>query len=97
MGLVAITNAEKVILDRVGENENETLFSQEETVRIRIANELRDIIGCIPHLAVFIDEVHHAADGEIKLRQVVEEWTEKHSFVAYWAFQVLPILKKRKA
>lgn len=97
MGLVAITNAEKVILDRVGENENETLFSQEETVRIRIANELRDIIGRIPHLAVFIDEVHHAADGEIKLRQVVEEWTEKHSFCGVLGFSGTPYLEKAES
>lgn len=97
MGLVAITNAEKVILDRVGENENETFFSQEETVRIRIANELRDIIGCIPHLAVFIDEVHHAADGEIKLRQVVEEWTEKHSFCGVLGFSGTPYLEKAES
>lgn len=97
MGLVAITNAEKVILDRVGENENETLFSQGETVRIRIANELRDIIGCIPHLAVFIDEVHHAADGEIKLRQVVEEWTEKHSFCGVLGFSGTPYLEKAES
>ena len=97
MGLVAITNAEKVILDRVGENENETLFSQEETVRIRIANELRDIIGRIPHLAVFIDEVHHAADGEIKLRQVVEEWTEKHSFCDVLGFSGTPYLEKAES
>lgn len=97
MGLVAITNAEKVILDRVGENENETLFSQEETVRIRIANELRDIIGCIPHLAVFINEVHHAADGEIKLRQVVEEWTEKHSFCGVLGFSGTPYLEKAES
>lgn len=73
MGLVAITNAEKVILDRVDKNEDTNIFDKEELVKIRIANELRDIIGKIPHLAVFIDEVHHAADGEIKLRQVVEE------------------------
>ena len=71
MGLVAITNAEKVILDRVDKDEDTKIFDKEELVKIRIANELRDIIGKIPHLAVFIDEVHHAADGEIKLRQVV--------------------------
>lgn len=97
MGLVAITNAEKVILDRVGENENASLFSQEETARIRIANELRDIIGRIPHLAVFIDEVHHAADGEIKLRQVVGEWTEKHSFCGVLGFSGTPYLEKAES
>ena len=97
MGLVAITNAEKVILDRVGENENETLFNQEEVTKIRIANELRDIIGRIPHLAVFIDEVHHAADGEIKLRQVVGEWTDKHSFCGVLGFSGTPYLEKAES
>ena len=65
MGLVAITNAEKVILDRIGKDEDPALFDKEELAKIRIANELREIIGRIPHLSVFIDEVHHAADGEI--------------------------------
>lgn len=83
MGLVAITNAEKVILDRVGEDEDPNIFNKEELAKIRIANELRDIIGKIPNLAVFIDEVHHVADREIKLRQVVEEWTKKILFVVY--------------
>ena len=97
MGLVAITNAEKVILDRVGADENETLFNQEEVAKIRIANELRGIIGRIPHLAVFIDEVHHAADGEIKLRQVVGEWTEKHSFCGVLGFSGTPYLEKAES
>lgn len=94
MGLVAITNAEKVILDRMGENEDTTLFDKEEMAKIRIANELRDIIGRIPHLSVFIDEVHHAADGEIKLRQVVEEWTAQHSFCGVLGFSGTPYLEK---
>lgn len=94
MGLVAITNAEKVILDRVDKDEDTNIFDKEELVKIRIANELRDIIGKIPHLAVFIDEVHHAADGEIKLRQVVEEWTKKHSFCGVLGFSGTPYLEK---
>lgn len=94
MGLVAITNAEKVILDRVDKDEDTKIFDKEELVKIRIANELRDIIGKIPHLAVFIDKVHHAADGEIKLRQVVEEWTKKHSFCGVLGFSGTPYLEK---
>lgn len=97
MGLVAITNAEKVILDRVDKDENINIFTKEELTKIRIANELRDIIGRIPHLAVFIDEVHHAADGEIKLRQVVEEWTKKHSFCGVLGFSGTPYLEKAES
>lgn len=97
MGLVAITNAEKVILDRAGKSEDLELFDKEEQARIRMANELRNIIGKIPHLAVFIDEVHHAADGEIKLRQVVEEWTKGHSFCGVLGFSGTPYLDKAES
>ncbi len=94
MGLVAITNAEKVILDRAGEDINSGLFSKEEIERIQLANELRNIIGKIPQLAVYIDEVHHAADSEIKLRQVVNEWTQKESFNGVLGFSGTPYLEK---
>ena len=92
MGLVAITNAEKVILDRFDTNQDPSLFSEEELKRMEQANELREIIGSIPHLAVYIDEVHHAADGEIKLRQVVNKWTEKHTFNSVLGFSGTPYL-----
>lgn len=91
-GLVAITNAEKVILDRLSSNQDPSLFSEEELKRVELANELRDLIGSIPHLAVYIDEVHHAADGEIKLRQVVNKWTEKHTFNSVLGFSGTPYL-----
>lgn len=91
-GLVAITNAEKVILDRFDTNQDPTLFSEEERKRMVLANELREVISTIPHLAVFIDEVHHAADGEIKLRKVVNKWTEKHTFNSVLGFSGTPYL-----
>ena len=92
IGLVAITNAEKVILDRLTNNQDPALFSEEELKRMAQANELRQLIGSIPHLAVYIDEVHHAADGEIKLRQVVNKWTEKHTFNSVLGFSGTPYL-----
>ena len=75
MGLVAITNAEKVILDHYEESLWPLWAPQQDLYKIARANELREIIGKIPHLAIYIDEVHHAADGDIKLRQVVNGWT----------------------
>lgn len=68
MGLVAVTNAEKVILDGLNDENADSA-----------GNELRDLIGCIPHLSILIDEVHHAAaakkeSSDVKLRQVVESW-----------------------
>ena len=91
-GLVAITNAEKVILDRFDTDQDPSLFSEEELKRMASANELRELIGSIPNLAVYIDEVHHAADGEIKLRQVVNQWTEKHTFNSVLGFSGTPYL-----
>lgn len=75
MGLVAVTNAEKVILDRWDENDKDPSFlSNDERRQLAVANELRMMIGKMPYLSIFIDEVHHASDGEIKLRQVVTGW-----------------------
>lgn len=73
MGLVTVTNAEKVILDNVKIDEQGELLDDDET-KERESNELRYIIGQIPHLAVFIDEVHHAASDDKKLRAVVNKW-----------------------
>lgn len=93
MGLVAITNAEKVILDRYANDEDTSLFSADELKRMVLANELRDLIGSLPNLAIYIDEVHHAADGEIKLRQVVNRWTENHTFNSVLGFSGTPYLE----
>ena len=93
MGLVAITNAEKVILDRLAANQDTSLFSDDELKRIVLANELRELIGKLPNLAIYIDEVHHAADGEIKLRQVVNKWTENHTFNSVLGFSGTPYLE----
>lgn len=66
MGLVAVTNAEKVILDRWDENDKDPSFlSDDERRQLAVANELRMMIGKMPYLSIFIDEVHHASDGEI--------------------------------
>ena len=93
IGLVAITNAEKVILDRFDTDEDPSLFSEEERKRMELANELRDIIGKLPNLAIYIDEVHHAADSEIKLRQVVNKWTENNTFNSALGFSGTPYLE----
>lgn len=96
MGIVAITNAEKVILDRIDDSEKTAdVFSKEEWQKIVIANELRNVIGKIPHLSVFIDEVHHATDGDIRLRQVVTKWaTRSQGFCNVLGFSGTPYLDK---
>lgn len=75
-GLVAITNAEKVILDRIDHDTQPRLWSREELLKDEMANELRNLIGTIPNLCIMIDEVHHASE-EQQLRKVVNDWTKK--------------------
>lgn len=96
MGVVAVTNAEKVILDRIDDNGKDwDLFSPEEQRRITVANELREVIGRVPSLAIFIDEVHHASSDEIKLRQVVTGWANGNaSFCNVLGFSGTPYLEK---
>ncbi len=97
MGLVAVTNAEKVILDRVDRNldiDKTLLKSLSETERkeyeaVLQANELREHIGRIPGLCILIDEVHHASDDQ-KLRQVVNKWMEQRNFNSVLGFSGTP-------
>ena len=96
-GLVAITNAEKVILNR-SENDLLTLaqlnlFPEDERNMILKGRELRRVIGNIPHLAIFVDEVHHVADGDIKLRRVIDNWTENQNFKYMLGFSGTPFLE----
>ena len=100
MGLVAITNAEKVILDRIDKEQKEASKYKtpeewkKEMQQVRVANELRSVIGRIPHLAVFVDEVHHVADRDNKLKQVIEDWTVQNNFNSMVGFSGTPYLKK---
>lgn len=97
MGLVAVTNAEKVILDRVDKEGNlnsslwNTLSEEEkkEYMATQQANELREQIGGIPNLCILIDEVHHASDDQ-KLRRVVNDWMAHHDFNSVLGFSGTP-------
>ena len=94
-GLVAVTNAEKVILDRIQENDGQLNFLEEsDDEKDRQANELRNLIGKLPSLSIFIDEVHHAVSDEIKLRAVVTRWAENHTVNSVIGFSGTPYLEK---
>lgn len=96
-GLVAITNAEKVILDRVDKklDMDECLLKllsekeREEYEATKQANELRNEISKIPGLCILIDEVHHASDDQ-KLRQVVNKWMEQSNLNSVLGFSGTP-------
>ena len=94
-GLVAVTNAEKVILDRIEERNGQlNMFEDSEDDKDRQANELRNLIGKLPSLSVFIDEVHHAVNDEIKLRAVVTRWAENGAVNSVVGFSGTPYLEK---
>lgn len=96
LGLVAITNAEKVILDRT-EKINEAqlkLLSEVEQAKYKASNELRDLIGKIPNLSILIDEVHHATNEENKLRGVVTSWAKNDTLNMVIGFSGTPYLEK---
>lgn len=94
-GLVAVTNAEKVILDRIQEKKGQmSILDEDMDERDRQANELRNLIGKLPALSVFIDEVHHAVKDEIKLRAVINRWAENCTLNSVVGFSGTPYLEK---
>lgn len=92
MGLVMVVNAEKVILDRLELSDQFELIEKSDDERDCLANELRNIIGKIPNLQIHIDEVHHAATDDIKLRQVVNKWSANGSINSVLGFSGTPYL-----
>ena len=94
-GLIAVTNAEKVILDRIQEKNGQiSLFEKSDDEKDRLANELRNLIGKLPALSIFIDEVHHAVSDEIKLRAVVTKWAQNNTVNSVIGFSGTPYLEK---
>lgn len=92
-GVILLTNAEKVILDKVKiENEQLQIDFETEDIVSKVANELRETIGKIPNLAIFIDEVHHVADEEIKLNKVVTNWNKSGRINEVIGFSGTPYL-----
>ena len=98
-GLIAVTNAEKVILDRVEIEDDQVVMQEFDDEADRLANELRNLIGKIPSLSIFIDEVHHAVSNadkaqERKLRAVVNHWAENGTVNAVIGFSGTPYLER---
>lgn len=92
-GLVAVTNAEKVILNYVKESNGMIALEGFDSDEARLENELRGLIGKLPHLAIFIDEVHHAVTDEKKLRAVVNHWTETGNVNSVLGFSGTPYVE----
>ncbi len=92
LGLVIVTNAEKVILDRLELGQQQELIEKTEDEKDKAANELRNLIGKIANLQILIDEVHHAATEDVKLRRVVNSWNKGGNINSVLGFSGTPYL-----
>jgi hypothetical protein len=92
IGNVFVVNAEKVILDRLDLSDQLQLIEHTEDEKDRKANELRNLIGKIPNLQLHIDEVHHAATDDIKLRKVVSNWNANGTINSVLGYSGTPYL-----
>ncbi|MEA1982658.1 MAG: DEAD/DEAH box helicase family protein [Campylobacterota bacterium] len=85
IGQIFVVNAEKVILN----SQASGLFEDDEIVE----NELKQKLSLVPNLSILIDEVHHAANDDIKLRQVVSWWNKQGNITNVLGFSGTPYLK----
>ncbi len=105
-GLVFITNAEKVILEKYEEKDRlivknlkkgqRNLLSNKELSEIAKSNKLRERLSEIPFLTVIIDEVHHtykSKDKEKKLRETVNILNQNKNLIGVLGFSGTPYVK----
>jgi type III restriction enzyme len=93
-GQVFVVNAEKVILESFKFNAQTELELEEEEKDT--SNDLKRLFGQIPNLSILIDEVHHAATDDIKLRQAVNYWQSKGNITTVLGFSGTPYLQKQE-
>lgn len=102
-GLVLITNAEKVVLEKYDQKDliflqtGQLKIGQEKVEEIKKTNELREKLSQIGHLSVILDEVHHAYEGsgqgEKKLRQSVSVLNQHGNVVSVIGLSGTPFVK----
>lgn len=91
-GLVFITNAEKVVLEKYDDSDKHLVdpksmfYDEKKTSELVKLNQLREKLSQIPYLSVFLDEVHHAYKGidteEKRLRLAVGVLNQHNNVVS---------------
>ncbi len=104
-GLVFITNAEKVVLEKYSQNDllfiktGQTYINQKLDDEIKKNNELREKLSQIPNLGVILDEVHHVYKGdgkkEKKLREAVNILNQHRNIVNVIGMSGTPFVKTK--
>lgn len=102
-GLVFITNAEKVVLEKYSDDDKYTvdkkslLYDEEKALEIKKYNDLREKLSQIPYLSVVLDEVHHVygttGKGEKKLREAVNILNQHGNVVSVLGLSGTPYVK----
>jgi len=102
-GMVFITNAEKVILEKYEEKDkiyvdsSGIFYDEKKMSEIKKINELREKLSQIPCLTVILDEVHHTygknENGEKKLRQAVNVLNQHNNLLCVLGFSGTPYIK----
>lgn len=86
-GCVFVVNAEKVILDSFE-------FDEILNLNINTSNDLKAKIAEVPNLSIMIDEVHHAATEDKKLRGAINYWQAIGNITTVLGFSGTPYLYK---
>jgi hypothetical protein len=94
-GYIFVTNAEKVILDKIVEDPYKgMIFGLKDDEKSKQANELRHLLGKVPKLTIFMDEVHHNQKEENKLRLVINNHFTKNT-TSIIGFTGTPYFKRK--
>jgi hypothetical protein len=104
-GLVFITNAEKVILEKYDERDKllakklekgQKNLNNKELSTIIKSNKLREKLSAIPFLTVILDEVHHAYKSEKKekkSREIISILNQHKNIINVLGFSGTPYVK----
>ncbi len=104
-GLVFITNAEKVVLERY-DDRNTLLAKMKANIddkkvleQIKKTNDLREKLSQIPNLGVILDEVHHVYKGdgkkEKKLREAVNILNQTKNIINVLGMSGTPFVRTK--
>ena len=102
-GLVFITNAEKVVMEKFEDsdatytNPDSPFHDAEKTAALRKVNALRERLSQIPGISVILDEAHHffsgTGDGEKKLKLAVDVLNQHGHVCTVLGFSGTPYLR----
>ncbi|MFH1321679.1 MAG: DEAD/DEAH box helicase family protein, partial [Bacteroidota bacterium] len=104
-GLVFITNAEKVVLekydvdDKIYVDPTSAFYDEKKAEERKKINELREKLSQIPFLTVVLDEVHHTYKGsgkaEKKLREAVNILNQHKNIITVLGLSGTPYVKTK--